>query len=167
MRRYIFLDIDGVLNHNRFSLFAWQQENPGKQYNTFHCFNEECVKEFNRIITETGANVVLSSTWRLYSPVPGEEPSTKNLRKVLLLNGNVRCNIIGFTPDLGYKAVFGRYREIEKSIEEFGITNEDRFIVLDDRNDAWNGDESVFIQTNPYWGLTKEDADRAIEILMS
>ena len=63
--KYLFLDIDGVLNHEE-----WYR-NRVNIYKIFHkywwedCFDPECVKRINIILQETGARLVVSSSWRL------------------------------------------------------------------------------------------------------
>lgn len=60
--KYLFLDIDGVLNHeewyvNRVKLLKrheWWED----------CFDPECVKRLNIILQETDAKLVVSSSWR-------------------------------------------------------------------------------------------------------
>ncbi len=64
MMKYLFLDIDGVLNHeewyrNRITMYKdkftyWWQE----------CFDPECIKRLNNILEKTGARLVVSSSWR-------------------------------------------------------------------------------------------------------
>jgi len=60
--KYLFLDIDGVLNHEE-----WYKE----RVHTFKrkewwegCFDPECVKRLNQILNKTGARLVVSSCWR-------------------------------------------------------------------------------------------------------
>jgi len=63
--KYLFLDIDGVLNHEEWyvkriknykdTFTRWEQE----------CFDPDCVARVNTILNETGARLVVSSSWRL------------------------------------------------------------------------------------------------------
>ena len=60
----IFLDIDGVLNHE-----DWYVNHIGKYRDSFkewweECFDPECVKRVKHILEETGAKIVISSSWR-------------------------------------------------------------------------------------------------------
>ena len=62
--RYLFLDIDGVLNHD-----AWYtklRNMPAGQRPVFPvcCFDPLCVGRVNDILDLTGARLVLSSSWR-------------------------------------------------------------------------------------------------------
>ena len=58
--KLIFLDIDGVFNYEMFYL------NRGNDNRTYPLseFDKECVKRYNRIIKETNAKTVISSSWR-------------------------------------------------------------------------------------------------------
>lgn len=58
--KLIFLDFDGVFNHEMFYL---NRGNNNRPYPLSE-FDEECVKRYNRIIKETNAKTVISSSWR-------------------------------------------------------------------------------------------------------
>ena len=63
--KYLFLDIDGVLNHEE-----WYRNRCPHLKDKFEewwedCFDPECVKRVNKIIEKTGAKIVVSSSWRL------------------------------------------------------------------------------------------------------
>ena len=177
-KKIIFLDIDGVLNNDSgsFSVTEWSKRNPGKRFNPFHYFNEENVVEFNRVIRETNASVVISSTWRLQSPkdeFEGESMRPSVLEKIMALNGRVDImgRIIGFTPD---RATYGFYicQGVPRSQEISAYMNESnidfsavKFVVVDDMSDAWKGE--LFVKTDSSIGLTTADADRMIKILNS
>lgn len=65
MKKYLFLDIDGVLNHDEWF------ESDGYRHNqsNWHVsmFDPKCVERVNRILEETGAELVVSSSWRSMS----------------------------------------------------------------------------------------------------
>jgi len=62
--KYLFLDIDGVLNHEdwyknkvqgfRHLFKSWEDS----------CFDPDCVRNLLEILNETGAKLVVSSSWR-------------------------------------------------------------------------------------------------------
>lgn len=66
MSKWVFLDIDGVLNHQE-----WYQSIHKKdlQY-PFSEFDPACVERVNRILKETGATLVISSSWRSDQRLP-------------------------------------------------------------------------------------------------
>ena len=62
--KVIFLDIDGVLNFER-----WYQNvdgrNPGNLNGEEGDLDPECINRIIKICNETGAKVVISSDWRI------------------------------------------------------------------------------------------------------
>ena len=62
MNKYLFLDIDGVLNHDEW----FESEQYKKHQDNWHksMFDPECVARVNRILNETGAELIVSSSWR-------------------------------------------------------------------------------------------------------
>ncbi len=61
--KYLFLDIDGVLNHEewyRERVYALKRKEWWMDY-----FDPECVRRLNNILQETGARLVISSSWRM------------------------------------------------------------------------------------------------------
>jgi hypothetical protein len=65
--KYLFLDIDGVLNHEDWYINKIREVEAKRPFTCWweECFDPECVKRLNQILTETGARLVVSSSWRL------------------------------------------------------------------------------------------------------
>ena len=65
MNKYLFLDIDGVLNHDEW----FESENYKKHQENWKksMFDPECVARVNKILEATGAKLVVSSSWRSMS----------------------------------------------------------------------------------------------------
>ena len=82
----VFLDIDGVLNHRE----SFKPGMPGGNKR----FAPECVAQLNRFLSSTGAEIVVSSTWR----------TDPDITEVLLAAG-VSGKVIGTTPVLRDGAV--------------------------------------------------------------
>lgn len=62
MDKILFLDIDGVLNHDTwFNSIAYKSH---EQSWKVSMFDPECVKRVNTILEKTGAKLVISSSWR-------------------------------------------------------------------------------------------------------
>ena len=60
-KKWLFLDIDGVLIHEE-----WYLSGIPSTMNTMESnFDPKCVERVNRIINETGCELVVSSSWRL------------------------------------------------------------------------------------------------------
>ena len=68
MRKFLFLDIDGVLNHDDwFESDGYRKNQAGWQVSMF---DPECVKRVNKILKETNAELVVSSSWRDMKDLP-------------------------------------------------------------------------------------------------
>lgn len=131
--KIIFLDIDGVLNnyHTLSEGLNWEPD---------------LVKILKRIIKETGAKVVLSSTWR----------KIKSYRDII--QNDMWIKYIGKTPILWKK----RGIEIQEWLDENpGV---ERFVILDDDSDMVHLMEHL-LQTDGEFGLTNEIANEAIKRL--
>lgn len=156
-RKVIFLDIDGVLN----------QDNGGPKI-------EECfVKRLAHIVEETGAELVLSSSWRsAYASHVNPEYNYQNKDVALLIAmlDKYHLSVMDVTPDLTSGA-YARPIEIRAWLLEQG--NLERFVILDDDIFwAWNWLGDSFVCTTHLndrgkcvYGMTDEDAEKAIEIL--
>ena len=157
--KVIFLDIDGVLNvipqgHDAFG----------------GIFHSDFVENLKRIIDETGAKIVLSSSWR-----HSGEAKMQAMWKFRNLPGE----LIGLTPDLYRRVDFEGERkmvrgdEIQAILDQYyQITN---YVILDDDADMLPGQMGNFVQTSNNinhpdcidigYGLTKECTNKAIRIL--
>ncbi len=157
--KVIFLDIDGVLNvipqgHDAYG----------------GIFHPEFVDNLERIINETDAKIVISSSWR-----------HSGLQKMLEMWNfrNLPGEVIGVTPDLYRFLDFEGQRtmvrgdEIQATIDRHPeITN---YVILDDDTDMLSGQMGNFVQTSNNinhpdcidigYGLTNECTNRAIRIL--
>lgn len=60
--KYLFLDIDGVLNHDEWFESDGYKKNQGNW--KVSMFDPKCVERVNKILEETGAKLVVSSSWR-------------------------------------------------------------------------------------------------------
>ena len=65
MRKIIFLDVDGVLNSEEFSRWLW--DNHEKKYRGYEMLDQRAILCLQDIVFVTGAEIVLSSSWRISS----------------------------------------------------------------------------------------------------
>jgi hypothetical protein len=152
----IFLDIDGVLV-NRYCLTP-QARRLCTAGDIHTPFDPACVAQLNRIIGSTGAEVVMSSSWRLDFEV-------SEMRRFLFMRGILRP-LLDFTPRLAVDErglAQPRGKEIQSWLAS-RTTQPDAFVILDDDDDM---DELTpyLVRTDFERGLTHEDADRAIALL--
>jgi hypothetical protein len=160
----IFLDIDGVLNSIDFSKRTehkwpdWPKWPDGQ-------IDRDAVAHLNRLITATGAKIVISSSWRkMLDP--------EELAKVLARNGCIG-EVIDETPDF-FKLEFwerptpdGRFvrgDEIQAWLDEHPEV--EAFVIFDDDSDMGHLVDRL-IQTDCQTGLLAEHVERAIALLTS
>lgn len=153
--KVIFLDFDGVLcNVESISAGYKAREVPEQDPYGAHA---DCVKALNRIIAETGAVIVVSSTWRKC-----RNPNS-TMRETLSRWG-VKGDVVGCTPVLERGAFsVQRGTEIQQWIETVR-TPVTSFVILDDDSDMGRLRHRL-VQTRMPEGLTEADAERAIAIL--
>lgn len=141
--KFIFLDIDGVLV-NRASLM--------KHSGRYASADPECVAALNHILRVTGAEIILSSTWRF-------DPDIRDLFRQFGVEKPIR----DLTPRLRGSSRGAEIAEWLSRFENCWPTVES-FVIVDDGNDM---DHLLprLIQTSHEIGLTMEHAERAIVML--
>lgn len=140
--KIILLDLDGVLV-NRAAQRARRldpQRGPAA--------DPAAVAALNHIVQATGAQIVVTSTWR-------EEYSLAELRE-LLTRWGVMGAVIGQTP-LGQT----RSGEIQAWLETQPV---ERFVILDD-HPGMDALQSNLVHTETEAGLTMREAEMAIALL--
>lgn len=146
----IYLDIDGVLNSDEFAKHCLEEEG----YDPFDCddLDPRAIRNLKHIVDNTGASIILSSSWRWDSKA--FEAIKKHL-KVFALE-------IADTTIMEPLTTMSRTKEIEQHLQNNpSIT---KYVILDDAN--------IEEPLTAHWarcffknGLTKQVADKAIEIL--
>lgn len=159
--KIIFLDIDGVLNHE-----AFYKERNEKRYEKgaiAHPYSEidpKCVEKLNILCQESGAKVVLSSTWR--------HSGLDYCKDVLEFHG-FKGEIIDITPTLR-SSDYVRGNEILKWIRDNhklvgDYYNFTEYVILDDDSDMLYWQRNNFLLIDRFVGLTMGDVFRAKKIL--
>jgi hypothetical protein len=156
--KIIFLDIDGILNcedayragHCQYVEWIWE-DGRKDHYQRFCSWSKELL---NRLIRETGAKIVISSTWRL--------SGIDFMKKVWELE-EMEGEIVGITPsmrtkdiriprgmeidyflenDLGFKHVNWDEKTQRKYMDKSGLEN---YIILDDDSDMLYKQRNHFV----------------------
>lgn len=148
MRRLIFLDIDGVLNSQEW--FEKRKKlKPDSSVREFYMndLDPEAVARFKMLVMDVNAEVVLSSTWRLY------EDRAKLVDEVV-------CDILSSTEECTSRI---RGAEIQMWIHK-NIKLDDRehlrYAIIDDDSDMLLWQKDDFFQTSFLHGLTDEICDK-------
>lgn len=149
-RRIIFLDNDGVLINS--PCLRRDAERILTRIGSVKRAHPDCVAALNLITDETGAELVLSSTWR-------EEGDIESLTDVLRAWG-VTGTLLDATPALPHRA---RGEEIQHWLDHCGLDIES-FLILEDDSEMPHLEHRV-VRTLFEPGLTMADALRAIILL--
>ena len=157
-RSVIFLDVDGVLN-TRYA----KERCPG---GAIIGVQQDLIKNLRHIIDETGAEVVLSSSWRICfkKKKNGNIRANKDGRYLLSELEKQGVSLSGMTPKTKKGAWYRGY-EILTYLKYYPA---DHIVILDDEDFDFDKQEieGYHVKTDFYEeGLSKEKADDAIHIL--
>ncbi|MFA5068205.1 MAG: HAD domain-containing protein [Candidatus Izemoplasmatales bacterium] len=161
--KIIFLDIDGVLN-----VYCQGRDQYGC---TFHKHFEDNLRY---IIEQTGAKIVISSTWRM-----------DGLQKMQQMwkDRKLAGEIIGITPtvaDIVEKGTFEFYDQVERGHEiqqwiDEHIDQVENYCIIDDDNDMLQSQRNNFVRTannrdhedcvDVGYGLTRKCSEKVVQIL--
>ena len=155
--RVIFLDFDGVLNTERYL----RARDPRTQ----SILDETKLSLLRRIVEETGAVIVLSTSWRRHwDPDPTKWDETwKPCGEAL---GRYGLTVSDRTPDYGDHSGNNRDREVRDWLTAHSGEVES-FVILDDILMGWEELEGRLARTNPFRGLTAELAEKAVSLLLT
>lgn len=164
--KYLFLDIDGVMNHEQWLHLAHKKNLSSPEF----WFDPVCVDRLNRILSETGAKLVISSSWR-------SDPNLKEQFEMVGLPTEFDRTINLFMSHfLGYTI---RGEEIDHYLKEHGVDihSKHQYVILDDDNDftPWQRQNTLFrtaatpfdepYKRNSGIGLTEDLTNQIIKYL--
>lgn len=144
----LFLDCDGVIGAGR----VWAQNETKRWTSPAGWLDPVLIARLNRLVRRSGADVVLSTSWRKYLT----PRSTAAVLRACGFTGRV----IGATEVMG-EGVEQRHREIERWVREHPGTT--RWVAVDDCEIALPVDR--FVRTHAVHGLTDADVGRAVALL--
>jgi len=153
--KIIFLDIDGVLNSHD---FFESRENKGSPMDMIDL---EAVKRLQHIVDQTGAKIVLSSTWRFnyYDKLKAFFRENGFTFEIIDKTGRGCCDCVR-----GNEIRKWLKDNVKQSVSEVEKVN---YCILDDGSDMLLWQKEYFINTDSQHGLTVGDALKAISILNS
>lgn len=144
--KVLFLDIDGVLNSNH---------DPALDENRIMGISPRLMPHLNRVLLESGAKVVISSTWRLHHKL-------SELRELLVAQGfEFPERVIDAT---GVRFSGCRGHEIAMWLDDHKdfVTE---WAIVDDTPDMLESQFQRFVQTDYSVGLTEENVGSLIKLL--
>lgn len=169
--KIIFLDIDGVLNHQLWfesinGKPEYKKEGPDDYRRWFCPFSVDLL---NHLTTETGAKIVVSSSWR-------KGRTVEQLQKLLKDNG-ITGEVIDKTPYLRFTGVddytysvprgceIKAWLEINKGILGEKIGSFNNYVILDDDSDMLWWQRNNFLLIDGYCGITPNIIYKAQKLL--
>jgi hypothetical protein len=162
--KVIFLDIDGVINSN-----FWFESHQ-KEISDGTLIDKEKIELVARIVNKTGAVLVMHSGWRFWFDNT-MQPIRKEAQNLIDLLLDCGLSIYSMTPDLTTEEIrkakmFSKVKASEIFLWLKQNPNIDKWIVLDDI-DLHNDELAIRqVQTNAEIGITENDVDKAIELLL-
>ena len=152
--KIIFLDFDGVMDTAYYDHMLSKQGLPGNDpYGTV--FDPNCVHNLRRIIDNTGADIVVSSSWKHFMTY-----------KEFLEMWDAR-GLPGFVTDVTPIPDMRRNRgdEIDSWLNECNV--ECQYVIIDDLDGSNFNEHQIprLLVVNPFFGLDEETAERAIYLL--
>ncbi|MCR4852660.1 MAG: hypothetical protein K5893_03620 [Prevotella sp.] len=152
--KIIFLDFDGVMDTAYYGIILHKNDMPEHdKYGVV--FDPDCIQNLKYIINQTGANIVVTSTWKVFM-------SYQDILKMW-----EDRKLPGFVTDVTPTPVGNHKKgdEIDLWLKECG--EECGYVIIDDL-DAHCFNEyqlSRLLTVNPFNGLDKETAIKAVRIL--
>lgn len=144
--KVIFLDVDGVLNSE-----AWfkKMAESGEKYRVGKDIDPDACKRFRKLVKDTGAKVVLSSSWR------GSKENEDIIEKAL------RLKLLDRTPRM-WRPPFTSWEYRERGREVLAWLQDhaavSKYAIIDDDPDFF--DWQPLFRTEWKHGLTDEIAER-------
>ena len=166
--KILFLDIDGVINSDEYAN-EYHKYKLGLQ--GYHIWvDPKAVERVRRLCEETGAKIILSSSWRSYRL----DVTLEDLKRYDGLEPLLPY-LVGVTPAYMSRC---RGREIDNLFEEWShhiemglidkqYENEpiERYAIVDDDNDMLEKQLDHFVQTDWKYGITDDDVNKLKTIL--
>lgn len=141
--KIIFLDFDGVIT----------------TYKSGYNIDPEKVKLLLKIVEETGAKIVISSSWRSHNI----ETTREKLGNLTFMK-----HVIDVTPRFTVRDYDGDYWSVPRGMEINHWLDKhdvDNYVILDDESDMLLEQKKHFVKTDIYKGLSEKGVEKAIKIL--
>ena len=164
MRRVIFLDIDGVLN-TKWWYTQMDRNTPKDKYG--YAFDPNAVANLKKILDETGADIVISSSWKCMGLSQLEEMwEERNLPgKIVGITPNSVSDELLLNADIDNIELFHiRGTEIREWLRK-NSKRVSHYVILDDMDNMLPEQQDHFVWIDPDIGITDGNAAQAIMTL--
>lgn len=151
--KIIFLDFDGVMDTESYDSYLVNHNIPNvDEYGPV--FDPKCVKTLEGILNATGAQIVVSSTWKECMTLDG-------IRK-MWKKRNLPGYILDVTPNVNPHF---RGDEINAWLES--QDEEWHYAIIDDLDASQFTEEQLpyFVQANPWCGIDEETEQRVLYLM--
>ena len=163
MDKVIFLDIDGVLNTK-----CWYTQmngnTPKDKYG--YTFDPRSVANLKKILDETGAEIVISSSWKSLGLSELEEmwQERRLPGKLIGITPNSVSDEMLLNADLDHMELFHiRGMEIKEWLDKHG-KKVSHYVIIDDVDNFLSSQKSHFVQTDPEVGITESDVKKVVRL---
>lgn len=150
--KIIFLDIDGVLNTEKHIRYLLHNDLPTQDNDWCDFFDPKCIVKLKKIIDQTGAKIVISSTWRFM----GLDKLRKKFEERGILGEIIdRTSLSRFMRERGY--------EIQTWLDNHDDV--ESYAILDDDVDMLPSQLKNLVVTSWKNGISNKNVKDAIKIL--
>lgn len=152
--KIVFLDFDGVMDTAYYDLILSKEGRPeSDSFGTV--FDPECVRNLKEIIDKTGADIVVTSTWKYFM-------TYKDFLDMWECRG-LPGFVTDVTPTLSGKSKRGD--EIDAWLKECHV--ECQYVIIDDLDGSNFNEHQIprLLVVNPFNGIDEDIKERAIALL--
>jgi hypothetical protein len=174
LQRYLFLDIDGVLNTIRYSDYLIDHDEDeidedGALFDPEAVNNLACITE-----NVPDLKIIISSTWRLRGWQWMNRLWVKRQLPETIYSFTPVLEVVCFVDKINRKDTTSVYPigtrglEINEWLRNNASLNpfSYKYVILDDDKDLLLRQQANFIHTDPYYGITKDNVLMALKILL-
>ncbi len=174
LQRFLFLDIDGVLNTIRFSDYLIDHDEDEVDEDG-SLFDPKAVANLATIINNVpDMKIIISSSWRFKGWEWMKHMWEKRQMPGYIYDFTPALDVVCFTDKLNGNNTTSVYPIGTRGLEinEWLRNNASmnplmyKYVIMDDEKDLLLRQQDNFIHTDPYFGITKDDVVRALEILL-
>ena len=132
-----------------------------------YAFDPRSVANLKKILDETGADIVISSSWKSFGLSELEDMwQDRGLPgKLIGITPNTVSDEMLLNADLDHMELFSiRGMEIKEWLDKHG-KKVSHYVIIDDMDNFLLDQKSHFVQTDPEVGITNDDVKKVVHLL--